>query len=188
MPSGATHDRITIRILPWLVLISYIITRNGELTLLIAGGFLFSGFMFGPDLDIYSIQFKRWGKLRYIWIPYQKSISHRSKLSHGFLIGTTLRILYISFILIFISIFIIAISQILFGFSWNWQEFFINLWLKITKEYGLEFISLFCGLELGAMSHSLSDWSVSAYKKYKRKKNSTTKSKSKNIRSKKKKK
>ena len=61
MPSGITHDRITLWTLPWIAGIGYGITHNGELTLILAGGFLFSGLMFGPDLDIHSIQYKRWG-------------------------------------------------------------------------------------------------------------------------------
>jgi uncharacterized metal-binding protein len=32
--------------------------------------------------------------------------------------------------------------------------------------YDTEYVALFLGLELGAMSHSLSDWSGSAYKRF----------------------
>ena len=66
MPSGQIHDRITLWSLPWIVVVSLLVTRNGSLTLILAGGFLFSGLMFGPDLDIHSIQFKRWGILGFI--------------------------------------------------------------------------------------------------------------------------
>jgi uncharacterized metal-binding protein len=34
--------------------------------------------------------------------------------------------------------------------------------------YQSEWIALFVGLEVGAMSHSLSDWTNSAYKRFKR--------------------
>ncbi|MEC4851759.1 MAG: metal-binding protein, partial [Jaaginema sp. PMC 1079.18] len=95
MPSGKTHDRVTLWSLPWLVGGSFIVTRSGELTLLVAGGYLFSGLMFGPDLDIHSVQYKRWGVFRPLWLPYQKALRHRSKLSHGVLIGTVLRVVYL---------------------------------------------------------------------------------------------
>lgn len=175
MPSGATHDRITLWLLPWLVVIFYLITRNGELTLIIAAGYLFSSFMFGPDLDLYSIQVKRWGKLAWLWRPYQKMMTHRSILSHGFIIGTIFRIFYLSIWLICVSIILITISQMILGFSWNWPEFFLTIWLKLTQEYPQETIALFCGLEIGAMSHSCSDFLFSNYKKLQKKSKSPKK-------------
>ncbi len=42
--------------------------------------------MFGPDLDIYSVQFQRWGFLRWIWLPYQKSNAGVSCAGFGYLI------------------------------------------------------------------------------------------------------
>ena len=164
MPSGRTHDRITLWTLPWIVCGSYILTRNGELTLLTSGGFFFSGLMFGPDLDIYSLQFKRWGILRYLWLPYQKTLHHRSFLSHGFIIGTVIRVLYLLLWLFIFGIFAIAIAQILIGFEWNWQTFIVNQFYLIITEYRKLAIAAFLGLELGAMSHYLSDYLNSTYK------------------------
>ncbi|ACK68995.1 conserved hypothetical protein [Gloeothece citriformis PCC 7424] len=165
MPSGRTHDRITLWTLPWIIGLSYLLTRNGELTLLVAGGFLFSGLMFGPDLDIYSRQFQRWGKLRCIWIPYQKYLRHRSLLSHGFLIGTLLRVIYLLALLILLAIPLIAIAQLILGFDWNWRLFAQTSLNSLTGKYLSEAIAVGVGLELGAMSHSLSDWIGSAYKR-----------------------
>lgn len=167
MPSGRTHDRITLWSLPWLVLLTFALTRSGELTLITSAGFLFSGLMFGPDLDIHSIQFKRWGWLRWLWIPYQKALSHRSRLSHGLLIGTILRILYLFVFLGTIAIFAVAIAQLAWGFPWNWQEFWQTCWQKLPQ-YSGEAIALFVGLELGAMSHAFADTLGSTYKKFKR--------------------
>lgn len=165
MPSGQNHDRITLWSLPWIVLITLWLTHNGKLTLIFAGAFLFSGLMFGPDLDIYSIQFKRWGKLRWIWLPYQNNLRHRSLLSHGFFIGTTLRVVYILGVLILIGIPGVTVSQLIWGMNWNWQDFAKQLVHWIAKDYQEEAIALFFGLELGAMSHSLSDWIGSAWKR-----------------------
>ena len=174
MPLGHTHDRITLWLLPLIVIISYVATRNGEITLLLGAGFFFSGLMFGPDLDIYSIQFKRWGTLRWIWLPYQKLLRHRSFLSHGFVIGTVIRIVYLLVLLLTISIFIVAILQLIVGFNWNWQTFIIQQFNLITQKYYQEAIALLLGLEIGAMSHYISDWLNSAYKN-KRKKSRKTK-------------
>lgn len=166
MPSGRTHDRLTLWSLPWIAGVSFIVTRSGELTLILATTFLFSGLMFGPDLDIYSIQFKRWGKLCWLWLPYQKILRHRSILSHGFIIGTTLRVLYFVSFLAFIAIFAVAIAQLVWGFSWNWQHFARNTYYSIMGDYTEEAIAAFLGLELGAMTHFLADWIVSAFKRY----------------------
>ena len=176
MPSGITHDRITLWILPWIAGATYALTRHGELTLIVSGSFLFSGLMFGPDLDIYSLQFKRWGMFRSIWLPYRKMFRHRSFFSHGIIIGTCIRVLYLFSILALVAIFIIAIAQLFWGFEWNWQQFTIERFKILTTKYLIETIAVFLGLELGAMSHSLSDLMSSRHKyrqKQKRRKNKT---------------
>jgi uncharacterized metal-binding protein len=165
MPSGRTHDRITMYALPFVAGITLWQTRSSNVTLLVAGGFLFGGLMFGPDLDIYSVQFQRWGFLRWIWLPYQKSLRHRSFLSHGPIIGTILRILYLGCLLAILAIFVLAIAQRLWNLSFTWQDLGQTVGRSLVN-YNTEYIALFLGLELGAMSHSLSDWSGSAYKRF----------------------
>ena len=164
MPSGVTHDRITLWILPWVAGITYGLTRSGELSLILAGGVLFSGMMFGPDLDIDSIQYKRWGIFKPIWLPYRKFLSHRSIWSHGLIIGTCIRLLYLFSIVAAISIFIVAIAQLIFGFNWNWQVFVRAKFTLLKNQYLRETIVFLIGLEIGAMSHTFSDW-FSSYRK-----------------------
>jgi uncharacterized metal-binding protein len=163
MPSGRTHDRVTLWSLPWIVGGSFAITRNGELTLIVGSAFLFSGLMFGPDLDIYSVQYKRWGWLRWLWLPYQKTLRHRSQLSHGPIVGTTLRIAYLGGCLGLMGILGVAVGQSIGDFAWNWHAFAQQSvqWLGI---YRREAIALVVGLELGAMSHALADWLGSTYR------------------------
>ncbi|MEH2152296.1 metal-binding protein [Nostoc sp.] len=164
MPSGRTHDRITMYALPFVAGITFWQTRSSNATLLVAGGFLFGGLMFGPDLDIYSVQFQRWGFLRWIWLPYQKSLRHRSFLSHGPIIGTILRILYLGSLLAILAIIVLAIAEKLGNLSFTWQDLGGSVGRSLVQ-YDTEYIALFLGLELGAMSHSLSDWGGSAYKR-----------------------
>jgi uncharacterized metal-binding protein len=151
--------------LPFVAGVTLWQTRSSNATLLVAGGFLFGGLMFGPDLDIYSVQFQRWGFLRWIWLPYQKSLRHRSFLSHGPIIGTILRILYLGCLLAIVAIFVLAIAQRLWNLSFTWQDLGQSVGRSLVQ-YDTEYIALFLGLELGAMSHSLSDWSGSAYKRF----------------------
>ncbi|NEP14112.1 MAG: metal-binding protein [Symploca sp. SIO2C1] len=165
MPSGQTHDRITLWSLPVITALTLATTRNSDLTLLVAGGFLFSGLMLSPDLDLRSRPFKRWGWLRWMWIPYQKMMRHRSVFSHGMLIGTTLRVLYLISWVIVLTVIIVAVAQWLGGEPLPWQQFAQRV-VRSLFSYQVELIALFVGLELGASSHYLADWSGSAYKRW----------------------
>jgi len=164
MPAGKTHDRITVWSLPLVAGLTFASSQNGNLVLLVCSGFLFSGLMFGPDLDIPSRQFKRWGWLRWIWIPYQRSIPHRSFLSHGPLIGTTLRLAYLSTWVVALAIAGLSLASHFWEVTWGWQVMGDTLWWSL-QEYRGAWFALWVGLELGAMSHSLSDWGSSFYKR-----------------------
>ena len=164
MPSGQTHDRITLWSLPVVAGFTFEQTQSGNLTLLVSGGFLFGGLMFGPDLDIYSRQYQRWGWLRWIWLPYQKTLRHRSFLSHGPIIGTMLRVLYLAIWLGTSGMLILKIAQVGWGVGWSWQP--IAQFLRASLiHYSAEWIALYLGLELGAVSHIVSDWSGSTYRR-----------------------
>jgi uncharacterized metal-binding protein len=161
MPSGRTHDRITLWSLPWVTVGTWWLTRSSDVALTLGGGFLFSGLMFGPDLDINSRQFQRWGILRSLWIPYQKMVRHRSIWSHGLIVGTIGRCLYLGIWCLIILVPALA----LLGYK-GWQSQLIELQPYLTSIFRHHlFLSLLIGLELGAMSHSISDRIGSAYKK-----------------------
>lgn len=167
MPSGRTHDRITLWSLPLVAGLTFALTWSGNLTLLVLSGFLFSGLMFGPDLDIHSRQYIRWGWFRWIWIPYRKILHHRSIFSHGPIIGTALRVLYLASWLGVLGLVVIGLAQQLWGANWNWQ-FVAAVIRRSLSSHPHEWLAVCLGLELGAMSHSLSDWSGSTFKQLKR--------------------
>ncbi len=169
MPSGRTHDRITLLSLPPLVMVAYLVTRQQDWLLWFSGAYLFSGLMFGPDLDIYSLQYKRWGMIRWIWLPYQSCLKHRSFFSHGLIVGTVIRVIYLFTIVVIIAIFCVAIAQLILGFNWNWHTFANSSIDVVKNQYLGEVIVIFIGLELGAMSHSLSDHLVSQFKRSQKK-------------------
>ncbi|ACB51231.1 conserved hypothetical protein [Crocosphaera subtropica ATCC 51142] len=169
MPSGRTHDRITYLSLPPLAVIAYLLTGRGEWLLWLSGAYLFSGLMFGPDLDIYSLQYKRWGMIRWIWLPYQSCFKHRSFFSHGLIVGTVIRVIYLFSIIVIVAIFVVAIAQFIWGFPWNWRNVAEYNFNTLKNQYLGEAIVTFIGLELGAMSHSLSDYWVSHFKQSQKK-------------------
>ncbi len=164
MPSGKTHDRITFSLLPVVLLASYLATRQWYLSLLVGAGVLFGGLMFGPDLDIHSVQYKRWGLFRWLWLPYRWSLRHRSFWSHGFLVGTALRLFYLILLLVLVLVIPTAIAI----FTWKLEhQTFTSAFFQGLGQLQTEIIAVIVGIEIGAMGHSLSDVVVSAYQRKK---------------------
>ena len=167
MPSGKTHDRITLWCIPWVVLMAQLVARHWGYTLLVVTGFVFAGLMFGPDLDVRSVQSKRWGTFAWIWRPYRKSLRHRSWLSHGFLTGTIVRLLYLFVWILLGILFVLEISNGSGRTSVTWQEFGETIGRVFVSQWRV-WAAIAIGIELGAMSHSVSDWTLSAWKREQR--------------------
>lgn len=167
MPSGKTHDRITGYCVPGVTILAQLITEHWGYTSLVVAGFLFGGLMFGPDLDVQSIQSKRWGWLGWIWYPYRTSISHRSWLSHGFLTGTLVRLFYLSVWSLLALLLVLEFSNGSGHTRVTWED----LWCAVgqsLRQYWRIWLAIAIGIELGAMSHSISDWAVSSWKRQRR--------------------
>ncbi|MEB3357821.1 MAG: metal-binding protein [Synechococcales bacterium] len=164
MPSGRTHDRITLWSLPAVVVLSLLRTRSGGLTLAIAAGFLFGALMLGPDLDTRSIHYKRWGVFRWIWIPYRGSMKHRSPLSHWPIVGTVVRVTYVLVWALLLVLGSLSLVNEAFQLGWTWDEMGHMVSQSLTTHRSLVWM-LVVGLELGALSHYLADWGVSTYKR-----------------------
>ena len=168
MPNGNTHDAITFTLVP-LTYLSAEMYWNGDHTIsvIVTAAMLFAGLMFGPDLDLQSSPYKRWGPLRFIWKPYQVALPHRSTLSHGPILGTAIRIVY------FLAMFSLVAATVLYirhaylrGQQTTWTGEFnmvrgdlFSIWEQTDKEY---FKAGFAGLWLGALSHTAADiiWST----------------------------
>ena len=164
MPSGKTHDRITWLCMPWVTLGAMLLSRQWSLGLMAGVGFLFGGLMFGPDLDVRSRQTRRWGWLAWIWYPYRKWLRHRSWLSHGPIVGTVIRLLYLALWLTLLGLAGLEMSNRLGYTTITWEGFWYGLKSHLGQ-YRYPWLMLILGIETGAMSHSLSDWIVSAWKR-----------------------
>ncbi|MGD1900054.1 MAG: metal-binding protein [Phormidesmis sp.] len=156
MPSGRIHDRITYCCLPFVVAPAILITRSPTLTAVTSLSFLVGGLMLGPDLDIHSVQYTRWGPLRWIWLPYQIAIKHRSRLSHGPVIGTLLRVIYLAVWLALFTFIGIQLLNLLWDAQLSWSTL-RDPFRAVFRRYAAEWVAILIGLEIGAASHFISD-------------------------------
>ena len=165
MPSGATHDAITFLLSVPAGAMAYAATFSLPLSLAAAAAFVFGGIMFGPDLDTKSNQYSRWGPLRLIWFPYRTVFTHRSRWSHGLLIGTLLRVVYFLGV---VSVLMLAIALVIAAVSGNAtpNSFeFLKGWGAAGKLLSLEIvIAVFAGMWAGAASHTFADVAITYIK------------------------
>jgi uncharacterized metal-binding protein len=116
MPSGPTHDFITIvtaAVATPLLLNGDLPDMNPTNTAVLVGSYLLSGLLFSPDLDVRSGPYKRWRMLRFVWIPYQKMVPHRSWISHSLLLGPLLRVLYFAGVMSLLALIVLGLVNLL---------------------------------------------------------------------------
>ena len=99
MPSGKTHDLVTFALAPATFAAAWGLTGSLTLSAVATCATVFGGLMFGPDLDIQSRQYTRWGVFRFLWLPYKLMFRHRSRWSHGIVFGTLIRVVYFALVM-----------------------------------------------------------------------------------------
>lgn len=169
MPSGKTHDAITLVCAAPVFAGAYLLTRDAVSAAVVAAAFLFGGIMFGPDLDTVSSPYARWGTFRFLWLPYRKFFPHRSRWSHGLVFGTFFRVVYFCGALT-LSSFLLAYLLAVYGggdlprfaeFLASWQK--IGGYLRESLGDRV-FVEIFAGLWIGAASHTVTDMAGSFVK------------------------
>jgi uncharacterized metal-binding protein len=161
MPSGKTHDLITFIVAAPTAAVAYHLTRDWAITLITTSAMIFGGLMFGPDLDIQSRQYARWGPLKFLWWPYKVMLPHRSRLSHSILLGTLIRVIY------FLAVVTLAVALALYARDWylggagvgagGFSDALARVWEVFAHIKRAYLIAGFAGLWLGATSHTVSD-------------------------------
>ena len=144
---------------------------TGSLALSVAAtaAMLFGGLMFGPDLDIQSRQYTRWGPLRFLWLPYKVVFRHRSRWSHGIVFGTLIRVVYFAAVVTLVAWACVYARAVFVagGTPPGWREV-AEGWRMVETAaagYGVGprgLLAALAGLWWGAASHTLTDvaWSV----------------------------
>lgn len=165
MPNGPTHDFITVAsaaALTPIVLNSALPDNNTTNSIVLLGSFLASGLIFSPDLDLKSKPYKRWRMLRFIWIPYQKMVPHRSWISHSFFFGPLLRVLYFAVVMSLLAFLVLAVINALVPIdptgTFVRTAADVRFWME-THPWVIAYAAV--GFVLGGASHTLADsiWS-----------------------------
>jgi uncharacterized metal-binding protein len=138
MASGENHDRSILFTTPIIGIIG--VSHSLELGIIAASAHLLGGLYLSPDLDLKSKPLKRWGVLRVLWLPYQKLIPcHRHWLSHGVIVGSVVRLLYLAALLLPMWFIFPGLQQVELMITWE------------------KAIAFFLGVELSALNHLLLD-------------------------------
>ena len=170
MPSGKTHDAITLLLAAPTFAAGWGVTGSMALAVTALCATLFGGLMFGPDLDIQSRQYARWGVFRFIWLPYRLMFRHRSRWSHGIIFGTLIRVIYFAIVLALLVLGGVYLRALfLTGAAVpGWGEV-AHAWRAIETAAALHLgagkgivLAALAGLWWGAASHTLTDvaWSI----------------------------
>jgi len=138
MPDGKIHDNIAYITTPIVMALSAFFVNDFKCIAIITISYLFASLMFNGDLDTNSRPYNRWFIFKMIWIPYQLMFNHRSIFTHGIIIGTVIRLLYLG-IIPFIIIYIKGNLDIITSIDLN------------------IIILIFVGLELGSAAHTIAD-------------------------------
>jgi Uncharacterized metal-binding protein len=140
MASGRNHDRSILLTTP-IILAAAITLGHGEVGLIATASYYLSGMYLSPDLDLVSRPYKRWGFLRWLWLPYQRLIPrHRHWLSHGPVIGSIVRLVYLAALISPLWLLFPGLQQV--------------RWSGVTAPNVLAFL---IGVELSALNHLLLD-------------------------------
>ena len=173
MPNARTHDTITYAIIPFTFLAAEMYWGDHMTSIIATVAMLFSGLMFGPDLDLDSKPYRRWGPLKILWKPYQAALPHRSVLSHGPMLGTIIRIVY------FLIVFSLFAATLLYfrhryvnGAETTWQGEVAGIKSDLFTLFGYtdnkHLWGGFAGLWVGALAHTTADVVWSSIKRMRR--------------------
>ncbi|MFZ1701233.1 MAG: metal-binding protein [Pyrinomonadaceae bacterium] len=162
MPSGRTHDAVTILLAVPTFVAGYVYAQNPVSGGVIGAVFLFGGLMFGPDLDTVSRQYSRWSVFRFLWTPYRWCFKHRSRFSHGLIFGALLRVVYFLGILTLAAFLGALVWTSIYGGKAPTFAELAHVWQGIGEFTRANlgdnfFLFAFLGLWLGAASHTFTD-------------------------------
>ena len=152
--------------LPFVAALTFGQTQSSNLTLLVSGSFLFGGPSVWPRLGYLSCQYQRWGWFKQIWLPTKKPAPPLFfvPLPSDWHCFANLLPDYLDR-----GFWDTGIGNCRKNWppGWTWEDVVLGCWRSLCQ-HPIEFFAVYVGLEFGAMSHYLSDWGGSAYKRFKK--------------------
>ncbi len=162
MPNAPTHDLITLvtAAAADAAYFRFAPSPQPSLALLFTVSYVFAGYACAGDLDLKSTEYHRWGPLKFLWLPYQWLVPHRSWVSHGLLLGGILRALYLG----------VVAALLTFSGYWLYRQFSPQAldpfsatrsqmmgFFGFAKDHPRESLALFSGFVLAGTTHSIAD-------------------------------
>ena len=128
----------------------------------VAMGVYFGGTLNSPDLDIPSTPYNHWGMLRFIWLPYQIMIKHRSPFSHWPVLASVFKLAYLYVILNVIVDVLILMANLWFIAIGDSFRIAVTVWQVATflfqpLRYPIVWVFI-VGDVIGETSHIITDW------------------------------
>jgi uncharacterized metal-binding protein len=161
MPNVRTHDIITVvsaAVMVPAALNSGLPQMDPVNTVALVGTYLASGLLFSPDLDTHSRPYRRWGVLRWIWLPYQAFVPHRSWVSHSFLLGPLLRVFYFAGVVALLTALALGLTNLMVPVDPTGTLLNLACAAPVWVEMHFPIIAYATvGLILGGASHTLAD-------------------------------
>ncbi len=157
MANGKAHKKINLVFLAIGIGAVLISSQHYVHGISIIIGYLFGTYWMNPDLDIKSNPYRRWGLLRFMWIPYQK-LKHRSIWTHGYVIGDIIRYLYIMGWIVLVAFVLGILTGVPYTTYIDYLRDFVN-------QYKLPLLSFIIGNMLSSTAHILTDHASTTFKK-----------------------
>lgn len=157
MANGKAHEKVNLLFLAIGIGVALIASQQYIHGISIILGYIFGTYLMNPDLDLKSLPYRRWGLLKFIWIPYQ-TFKHRSIWTHGYVIGDIIRYAYFATWLV-LGAFLIGVIA-----GGPPLQYIDQLWLLVSS-YKLPILSFITGNMLSSTAHILTDHTSSAIKK-----------------------
>lgn len=124
MPSFRVHEKLSRCVLCPLAFSATWVVAGGHLrwdevtaiefgaASMVALGTYAGNTFLSPDLDIPSTPYNSWKAIRFLWLPYQIMIGHRSPVSHWAVLGAVAQHVYLMFMVTLIAVGALCL--------WNW--------------------------------------------------------------------
>jgi uncharacterized metal-binding protein len=144
MPDDRGHNKLNVIFIIGAAPIA--IYYFGVVALAGIAAFMFAGTAFNPDLDLESDPYNHWWFLKWYWYLYQYLIPHRGWISHSPIIGTLVRLIYLS------PVVAVILSALVITELTSIEK--ITEWYVVNKKF---LISAAAGLEASSLLHIIAD-------------------------------